>query len=108
LDIPKTLEILETLGVAVVGYKTDKFPEFFFSEGSCKASTRVGKFVSVEKSVNEIVIESPEECAGLIKKSFVDLGLKNGVIVGVPVPKEYEADPVEVTRCIEVALKEAV
>lgn len=43
LDIPKTLEVLETLGVAVVGYKTDKFPEYFFSEGSCKVSSVVGK-----------------------------------------------------------------
>lgn len=33
LDIPKTLEVLETQGVSVVGYKTKKFPEFFFGEG---------------------------------------------------------------------------
>jgi len=39
------LETLETLGVAVIGYKTDKFPEFFFSEGSCKVSVRAGKNV---------------------------------------------------------------
>lgn len=44
LDIPKTVEMLETLGIAVVGYKTDVFPEFFFSEGSCKVSAKVGKY----------------------------------------------------------------
>lgn len=42
LDIPKTLEMLETLGVAVVGIKTKKFPEFYFTEGSCEVSTVVG------------------------------------------------------------------
>jgi len=46
LDVPKTLEVLETLGVAVVGYKTSKFPEFFFSDGTCKVSTRVGNELS--------------------------------------------------------------
>ncbi len=38
LDIPKTLEYLETQGVPVVGYKTDKFPEFFISDSGYKCS----------------------------------------------------------------------
>jgi len=45
LDIPKTLEMLETLGVAVLGFKCNKFPEFFFNEGSCPVSTRVGNLL---------------------------------------------------------------
>lgn len=52
-------------------------------------------------------IESPEECAGLIRKSFVELGLRNGIVIGVPVPKEQEANSEEVHRAIEAALKEA-
>jgi pseudouridine-5'-phosphate glycosidase len=48
LDIPKTLELLETLGVAVVGIKTSSFPEFFFSEGSSKVSARVGKLYPIK------------------------------------------------------------
>jgi len=92
LDVPKTLEMLETLGVGVVGYKTSKFPEFFFSDGSCKVSTRV---------------DSPEECAGLIRKSFIDMGFRNGMVVAVPVPKEQEANAEEVTKAIETALEEA-
>ena len=37
LDIPKTLEVLETQGVPVIGYKSKKFPEFFFGDGDCDA-----------------------------------------------------------------------
>ena len=65
--------MLETLGVAVVGYKTNKFPEFFFSEGKSPVSLR---------------LDSAYDCANLIKSSFVDLGFKNGILVSVPVPKE--------------------
>lgn len=74
MDIPKTLEMLETLGVAVVGYKTSRFPEFFFSEGKNPVSLR---------------LDSTYDCANLIKSSFVDLGFKNGILVTVPVPKEH-------------------
>lgn len=42
LDIPKTLEMLETLGVPVVGLRTKKFPEFFFTEGECSVSVEIG------------------------------------------------------------------
>ncbi len=51
LDIPKTLEMLETLGVAVVGVKTKKFPEFFFSEGGCDVSTTVGSLLGNISSI---------------------------------------------------------
>ncbi|CAI0541823.1 unnamed protein product [Linum tenue] len=39
LDIPKTLEYLETQGVCVVGYKTDEFPAFFTDTSGCKVKT---------------------------------------------------------------------
>ncbi len=75
-----------------MGYKTERFPEFFFSDGSCKVSTKA---------------EAPEDCAGIIKKSFYEMKLKNGIVISVPVPKEQEANPEEVTAAIESALKEA-
>jgi pseudouridine-5'-phosphate glycosidase len=43
----------------------------------------------------------------LIKTSFYDLGLKNGVLIANPVPKDQEADPIKVRALIEEALKEA-
>jgi len=51
--------------------------------------------------------DSPDECAGIIRNSFYDMRLRNGIVVSVPVPKEQEANPQEVTRAIESALKEA-
>lgn len=41
LDIPKTLEYLETEGVPIIGYKTEKFPEFFVSDSGFKTSASV-------------------------------------------------------------------
>ena len=41
LDIPKTLEVLETQGVAVVGYQCDDFPAFFTRNSGCRAHVRV-------------------------------------------------------------------
>ncbi len=52
-------------------------------------------------------LDSEEECAKLIKTSFVDLGLKNGILIANPVPKEQEADADKVKKNIEEALKEA-
>ena len=41
LDVPKTLELLETFGVPVVGYNTDYVPDFFFSSSKIKAPIRI-------------------------------------------------------------------
>lgn len=40
LDIPKTLEFLETQGVPVAAYRTDEFPAFFTPHSGCKAPSR--------------------------------------------------------------------
>jgi pseudouridylate synthase len=59
LDIPKTLEYLETEGVAVVGYETNEFPSFFTRNSGCEVSCR---------------LDTPLECAELIQKNeFLDL-----------------------------------
>ena len=41
LDIPKTLEVLETLGVPIIGYCTDEFPSFFSRDSGCKVDMRL-------------------------------------------------------------------
>ncbi|KAG0563898.1 hypothetical protein KC19_8G067900 [Ceratodon purpureus] len=58
LDIPRTLEYLETQGVTVVGYGTDEFPAFFTPRSGCKAPSRV---------------DTPEECAAITGTSYVAL-----------------------------------
>lgn len=76
LDIPRTLEFLETQGVCVCAYGADNFPAFFTPDSGCKAPVRV---------------DTPEEAAGLIRAS-VDLELGTGVIVGEYFPGDNLGD----------------
>lgn len=92
MDIPKTLEYLETQGVAVIGYQTEKFPEFFISDSGYKVSQK---------------LDNANECALLIDMTFNKLKMNNGILITVPVPKEQEADGIKVKIAIEEALKEA-
>ena len=92
LDIGKTLEVLETLGVTTVGYKTTAFPAFFTRDSGFKPST----------SVN-----SAEEAANLIDARNA-LRLNSGVLFAVPVPEQYEkATGAEIERCTTQAIREA-
>jgi len=74
LDIPKTLEALETLGVPVIGYRTDRFPAFYSRAGGVNGPIRV---------------DDPIEIAQLIK-THGTLGLRSGVLIANPVPPESE------------------
>ena len=80
LDIPKTIEMLETLGVPVLGFKTKKFPEFFFSDGQCDVSCKVGKqgFYSCVIKVSRLNIRLDDEkaAAELINMNFNTLKFK--------------------------------
>ncbi|EPS67878.1 hypothetical protein M569_06896, partial [Genlisea aurea] len=91
LDIPRTLEYLETQGVCVAAYRTNEFPAFFTEKSGCKAPTRV---------------DSPEECARLIDTS-INLGLRAGILIAVPVPSEHAASGNNVEAAIREALKDA-
>ncbi|UJR10429.1 hypothetical protein I4U23_014633 [Adineta vaga] len=77
LDIPKTLEYLETKGVGVYTFgKTNDFPNFF---------TRTNEFGSRSCAA----IESIDEAARLVR-SMIDLKLDSGLLVAVPIDKEDE------------------
>ncbi|GFN36279.1 pseudouridine-5'-phosphate glycosidase [Tepidimicrobium xylanilyticum] len=91
LDIGLTLEYLETFGVPVIGFKTDEFPAFF---------TRKSGF-GVDYRVDE-----EKELANIIKTKW-DLELNGGVVIGNPIPEEYELDYELINKAIEDALKEA-
>ncbi len=88
LDIGRTLEVLETLGVPVVGYDTDEFPSFFSRSSGIPVPMRV---------------DTPQEAARLIRASL-DLGLGNGISIANPVPEQDEMAREEIDAVIVQAL----
>ncbi len=91
LDIPKTLEYLETQGVPVLGLGTEDFPAFYCRKSGCKVDCKV---------------DSPKEAAAILKTKW-DLGLKGGVVIGNPIPVEYELDYDDMEKVIQKALESA-
>jgi pseudouridine-5'-phosphate glycosidase len=91
LDLPATLEWLETFGVPVLGYQTDEFPAFYSRASGLHVQTRV---------------DSAEEAARLIKTHW-DLGFTSGVLVCVPIPREDEIPREVIEPYIEQALRDA-
>lgn len=91
LDLPRTLEYLETKGVPVVGYQTDKLPAFFSSSSDYELNTRA---------------DSPEEIARMMKISR-DLELGQGMLVTNPIKKEDEIPHEEIDQIIDQAIREA-
>jgi pseudouridylate synthase len=91
LDLPRTLEYLETRGVPVVGYGTDDFPAFWSRESGLKAPIR---------------LDTPEAVARLIDAKAA-LGLEGGVLVANPVPAADEIPRAVIAGHIEAALREA-
>ncbi|SHH32379.1 pseudouridine-5'-phosphate glycosidase [Tepidibacter thalassicus] len=91
LDIGLTLEYLETHGVPVVGFKTEEFPAFYTRKSGFKVDYKV---------------ESAKELALAIKSKW-DLNLNGGIVIGNPIPKEFEMDYNAINKAIEDALKEA-
>ena len=88
LDIGRTLEVLETLGVPVVGYGTDEFPSFFSRSSGVAVPMRV---------------DTPEEVAALMAATW-GLGLGSGVSIANPVPAQDEMAHEEIDAVIEQAL----
>lgn len=91
LDLPKTLEVLETEGVPVLGYGTDTFPGFYIRDTGLRGVHR---------------IETPEAAAELIAAQAA-LGLGTGIVVANPVPEEAALGVDAVDRWIETALADA-
>lgn len=91
LDLPRTLEMLETLGVPVIGYRTDEFPAFYTRHSGLKVGGRA---------------ETPEEIARVARERTV-LGLRKAVLVCVPVPEAAEIPAEEVEGFISRAVEEA-
>ncbi|HEV2603900.1 MAG TPA: pseudouridine-5'-phosphate glycosidase [Microvirga sp.] len=91
LDLPRTLEYLETRGVPVVGYQTDRFPAFWSRTSELPAPLR---------------IDTAADIAALVRTK-AELGLEGGVLVANPVPEANEIPAAEIAGYIETALAEA-
>jgi len=90
LDLPKTLEFLETQGVCVAGYRTDDFPAFFTPHSGLPVSCRLG---------------SPEEVAALID-SQQQYKLSSGIVLAVPLPADLAAEAASVEEATRKAVSE--
>ncbi|MCB0029472.1 MAG: pseudouridine-5'-phosphate glycosidase [Anaerolineales bacterium] len=91
LDLDATREILETNGVTVVGYGSDKMAAFYCRESEHPADVR---------------LDTPAEVARLIR-THQQLGLQSGLLISVPVPAEDGLDYAEIDQIIDVAAAEA-
>jgi pseudouridine-5'-phosphate glycosidase len=92
LNLPATLEYLETKAVPVVGYGTDKFPEFFSP----------GRDLPVSVSLN-----TPEEVASFARTHW-QLGLHSAVLVCQPIPEDAALKPEEIDPYIEQVSSEVL
>jgi pseudouridine-5'-phosphate glycosidase len=91
LDLPLTLEALETRGVPVVGYGTDDFPAFYSRSSGLPVDVRC---------------DTPGEIADIMAARRA-LDLPAGLLVTVPVPADHELPAAEAERAIAQALQEA-
>jgi len=91
LDLPATLEYLETMSVPVVGYGTDEFPAFYSRESGLDVSVR---------------LDEPEEIVEFAQAHW-KAGLKSAVLVANPVPETEAISKSEMEPYIEQANQEA-
>jgi len=88
LDLPLTLEYLETKGVEVIGYQTSEFPGFF--------SNKTGLNVTYQ-------LDAPKEIAQLLLHKW-NLGLKGGILIANPIPTTHEIDKDALDKAIDEAI----
>jgi pseudouridine-5'-phosphate glycosidase len=91
LDLPATMEYLETWGVPVVGYRTDEFPAFYTQESGLKTSARA---------------DHPAEVRSIARAHWA-LGNKSAVLVVVPPPEDVALPVSEMQKAVNQALMDA-
>jgi pseudouridine-5'-phosphate glycosidase len=91
LDLPRTLEMLETLSVPVIGYQCDTFPAFYSRSSGLRVSARA---------------ESEDEIAAILAARW-RLSNKGGVLVANPIPAADEIPGTQIEAQIAIALKDA-
>ncbi|MGZ4625556.1 MAG: pseudouridine-5'-phosphate glycosidase [Kineosporiaceae bacterium] len=91
LDLPRTLEVLETRGVPVIGFGTDEFPAFFSRSSGLPVDHRV---------------DTPEQLAAVVA-AHRELGLPCGILVANPVPEPDALDAAHIDTAIDEAVADA-
>ncbi|MDQ8701660.1 pseudouridine-5'-phosphate glycosidase [Streptomyces sp. LHD-70] len=91
LDVPATLQRLETLGVTVAGYGTDRFPGFYLTDSGHPV---------------DWTLNSPEEVAAVLRAQDLLGGPHSALIVANPVAEEDQLDPRLHARVLDEALRE--
>ncbi|MEU1461483.1 pseudouridine-5'-phosphate glycosidase [Streptomyces sp. NPDC005727] len=90
LDVPATLQRLETLGVAVAGYRTGRFPGFYLSDSGHPV---------------DWTLDGPEEVARVMRAQDALDAPDSALIVANPVPRDQQLDPELHTRVLADALR---
>ena len=91
LDLPKTLEVLETLGVPVIAYGQDSFPAFWSRTSPLPAPLRLDTPADIARS----------------HIARAAIGLPGGQLIANPIPREVEIPPAEIEPIIARATQEA-
>lgn len=91
LDLPATLEYLETYAIPVVGFGTDEFPAFYSRSSGLRTSARADTALEIVK----------------IAKAHWDLGLRSAVLVTNPLPEDEALAYDQIETAIEGAVREA-
>ena len=90
LDVVSTREALESLGITVVGYKTDSFPAFYLRESEANVDMR---------------FDNPQELADFVRGELARTG--RGIVVANPIPQEHELDASQWSKWLKRAKKHA-
>lgn len=91
LDLEKTLEVLETLGVTVIGYKSDNLGDFYTPDSGFKIDVNMDTPLKIAKAMK-------------VKEEY---NLRGGLLVSNPIEKKYQMDKKVIDDAISLALKEA-
>jgi pseudouridylate synthase len=90
LDIPLTLEYLETMGVPVLGYQVNKLPCFY---------SRSSKYAV------DYEVDTPKEVAAVMQAKW-ELGLTGSILLANPIPEKYSMDNAEIEKVIQAGILE--
>ena len=91
LDLPATMELLETYSVPVVGYQTSLFPAFYARSSGLPVP---------------VSVEEPEEVA-ILAQAHWEMGLKSAVLLVVPPPLDAALPDRQMAKAVNQALREA-
>ncbi len=91
LDLPATVEYLETHGVPVIGYQTNEFPAFYSAHSRLPTSVRA---------------DTPQDVVDIARTHW-QLGMKSSVLVTVPPPMEVALPDDDMREAVKQALRDA-